>query len=111
MENLPNGKFLEDLKLFRWTLYHQGKSEKTTKNVGNNDIDNESENGNNSEAENTSAISIKRDDITESEDIIGSPISYHCEHGHGEIIAEELVIAKYGLEKVIGNSFENDYIE
>ncbi|XP_055298586.1 uncharacterized protein LOC129566561 isoform X2 [Sitodiplosis mosellana] len=97
MDQVTDTEFLEDLKFFRWILYHHGESEKTTINSSNNDTDNESENG--SEAENMSAISIESEDTTEREEIIGSLMRYHCEHGHGEIIAEELIIAKNGLEK------------
>lgn len=98
MENVAHAEFFEDLKFFRWTLYHHGRPDKIANDSSNSDS--ESENGSDSDTENTSTVSIESDDITESEEIIGSLIRYHCDHGHGEIIAEELLIAKYGLEKV-----------
>lgn len=96
MEKVMDDEFLEELKFFRWTLYHYGTSKETTNNSTNNDTDSDSENENKS----TRAISIENEDIIECEDIIGSLIRYHCEQNHGEIIAEELVIAKFGIGKV-----------
>lgn len=87
MEKVMDDEFLEELKFFRWTLYHYGKSKEIANNPTN-------------ENESTRAIPIENEDITECEDIIGSLIRYHCEQNHGEIIAEELVIAKFSIGKV-----------
>lgn len=94
MQKVSDAEFLEELKFFRWTLYHYGTFE--------NDDDNGSESGNSirSGSETEEVTKIDFDSVTESDEIIGSIIRYHCDHQDDEVIAEELIIAKHRGGKV-----------
>lgn len=82
MEVNKSTEFLQELKYFRWILYHHRDS-----NVAINC------------ARETTIISEKEFD--ENEEIIGGIVRYHCDHGNEQPISEELVIANYDVERVI----------
>lgn len=84
MRKVPSAELLEELKFFRWTLCYHRKKGQTTNNTH----------------VNGSTISIESDHCVECEEIIGSLIRYHSDRENDEAIGEELIIAKYGLEKV-----------
>lgn len=82
MEEDKSVAVLEELRYFRWILYHHSKPADIIIKSG----------------KDSSSVSLAEND--DNEEIIGSVIRYHCEHNYAQQIAEEIAIANFDMNKV-----------